>query len=231
MNLSTYENTNTLFFVSGMFAGGWIWDETYKQIPTAARCHIMQDPLCKIGSSVNEISEKIIGELNNIDQPVTLIGNSLGSFVCMNIASLVPEKVSRVIISGSAGFGEVTLPIRISPHNADEVAKLLVELICFDQSKVTEAVISKTAESFAKNCRNIARLMRESNALKAADILPNIKCPIYAFWGRDDVITPLSSTLELFKHFNIQLNIINQCGHSPMYEKPNEFSALIKSCI
>lgn len=227
MKLSKYENTNTLFFVSGMFAGGWIWDETYKRIPSAAQCYIMQDPLCKLGGSVSDISEQIIKELEKIHNPVTLIGNSLGSFICMNVAAQVPDKIAKVIISGSSGFGEIILPLRLSPHNAEEVARKFAHLISFDQSKVTEEIVATLKEPFAQHCRNIVRLMRESNSLRATDLLRKIKCPVIALWGRDDVVTPLSGTLEDFKRFNIQLNVINQCGHSPMCEKPDEFAALV----
>lgn len=231
MNLSTYENTNTLFFVSGMFAGGWIWDETYKRIPSAAQCYIMRDPLCKLGSSVSDISEQIIKELKKIGKPVTLLGNSLGSFICMNVAARVPKYVDRVIISGSAGFGEVILPIKPSPRNADKIAQTVASLICFDQSKVTDPEVKMIADSFANNFRNILYLARESNSLEAEELFSQIKCPVYAFWGRDDVITPLATALDALKRFNIHLDIINQCGHSPMYEKPDEFAQLISSCI
>jgi pimeloyl-ACP methyl ester carboxylesterase len=73
--------------------------------------------------------------------------------------------------------------------------------------------------------------MRESNTVHVSKILPEIKCPIFAPRGRDDVITPLAKAFEYFERFNIQLNIINQCGHSPMYEKPEEFASLVNSCL
>lgn len=231
MKIVKFENENTLFFVSGMFAGGWIWQDTYPNIPSAAHSFIMNEPLCTLGSSVDELSGKIIEELGNIKRPVTLVGNSLGSFVCMNIAAKAPELVSRVIISGSAGFGEVVLPVKLSRHNAGELAQELVEMITFDKKTITPFAIQKTSESFRHNLKNIARLMRESNMLKAAQILPDVHCPIHAIWGRDDVITPLSETLEAFNKFNIQLSIINQCGHSPMYEKPREFAQLVNSYL
>lgn len=231
MNIVKFENTKTLFFVSGMFAGGWMWQGVFEKMPNASNSLVMDDPLCKIGGSVKEISEQIVQELKKIDCPVTLVGNSLGSYVCLNVAALVPHKINKVIISGSAGFGEIALPIKLSPHKSYAIAQKLVNLICFDKSKATHQVICKTSDSFKLNFKNIIKLIRESNSLKVDQLLLDIQCPIHAIWGRDDIITPVSNAMDTFRRFDISLNIVSQCGHSPMFEKPDDFAALVNSYL
>lgn len=231
MNITKYENTNTLFFVSGMFAGGWMWQEVIEKIPNASHSFIMDDALCQIGSSIKEISEEIVQELEKIDSPVTLVGNSLGSYICLYVATLVPHKINRVIISGSAGFGEISLPIRLSQYQSYAVAQKLIRLICFDKNKAAHNVINRTSDNFRLNFKNILKLIRESNSLKVDQLLLDIQCPIHAIWGRDDIITPVSNTIDTFSRFDISLNIINQCGHSPMFEKPDDFASLVNSYL
>ncbi len=231
MNINKFDNTNTLFFVSGMFAGGWMWDGVFQKIPNASNSFIMNDPLCMIGGSVETISGEIVQALEKIDHPVTLVGNSLGGYICLNVAALVPYKINRVIISGSAGFGEISLPVKLSPHRSYMVAQNLVNLLSFDKSKVTQDLIKKTAESFELHFKNIVALIRESHLLETDRLLSIIQCPIHAIWGRDDVITPLSDILDTCRQFNIYLDIINQCGHSPMLEKPDEFATLVDSSL
>jgi pimeloyl-ACP methyl ester carboxylesterase len=230
MNVLQYNNTKTLFFVSGMFGGSWIWDETHEKIPNTQN-FLIEDPLCSIGNRITSISESIVDELKKLSSPVYLVGNSLGSLISLYTATLAPEKVQGVIISGSAGFGEVNLNFRLSPHNSYEIADYLVELICHNKDKATHQVKEKTAESFKANTRNIARLMKESNLSKAEDIIAKVQCPIYAIWGANDVITPISSAESTFEKFGIPVRLINECGHSPMYEKPDEFAQLVRDCI
>ena len=231
MIITKYDNPKTLFFVSGMFAGGWIWRDTYERIPSAAHCYIMDEALCRLGGSVTEISTMLIDELDKIEAPITLIGNSLGSLICLNIAACAPHKVNKVFISGSAGFGEITLPVKLTRHQPYQISQQLLNLICYDKGKISQFFIKNIADSFSKDFKNIVSLIRESHRVKAEDLLPKISCPVHAIWGRDDVITPLSSTLDYFNRYNVQLNIINQCGHSPMLEKPNELANLLNNYL
>lgn len=230
MKLMQYNNAKTLLFVSGMFGGSWIWKDSHEKIPNSQHL-LIEDPLCCIGSKISSISEAIVESIKPLSLPVVLVGNSLGSLIALNVARLAPENVERVIISGSAGFGEINLNFKLSPHNSYEIAKYLVELICYDQEKASEQVTLRTAESFKSNTRNIARLMRESNQTKADDILEKVQCPVNAIWGENDKITPISLARETFDKFNIPIKLISECGHSPMYEKPEEFARLVNGCI
>ncbi len=230
MKLIRYNNAKTLFFISGMFGGSWIWDDTHEKIPNSQHL-LLEEPLCKIGSKIDSISTSIVEEISPLGSPVTLIGNSLGSLIALNVAKIAPSRVERVIISGSAGFGEVNLNFKLSPHNAYEIAKYLVELICHNQEKASDEVTQKTAESFKDNTRNIARLMRESNMTRANDILEKVRCPVNAIWGENDRITPIDSARSTFEKFNIPVKLISECGHSPMYEKPDDFAQLVSNYI
>ena len=107
------------------------------------------------------------------------------------------------------------------------MAYSMVELIYFDKSKICEKAREKTADTFKANFRNILRLMKESNNLRADTILPKVKCPVHAIWGSHDVITPYVDTLHTFERFGISSSVIRDCGHSPMYEKPEEFASLV----
>ncbi|CAA0109975.1 2-hydroxy-6-oxo-6-phenylhexa-2,4-dienoate hydrolase [BD1-7 clade bacterium] len=230
MKINQYDNSRTLFYISGMFAGSWIWDETHPQIPNA-RHLLVDDALCNIGGNIEEISEKLIEVINELDTPVTLVGNSLGSLIALNIASKIGDKVEGVIISGSAGFGEVDLGITLDRHNPQGMADKLINLVCYDKDRVSEKALTKTAVSFDKNFRNIVRLIRESNSASAGDIMDKIKCPVHAIWGTDDIITPLDETVPVLERFGISPITISECGHSPMFERPDEFAAIINETL
>lgn len=63
-------------------------------------------------------------------------------------------------------------------------------------------------------------------------ILPEIHQPTLLVWGKQDVVTPPKVALEfesLLPH--AQLKWIDQCGHAPMMERPDEFSAQMKDFL
>ncbi len=230
MKILTFNSSNDVLFVSGMFAGGWMWMNTCPQIANAVH-HVIDEPLCYIGGSVEDITDEIVREVKRIGRPLTLVGNSLGGLVCLHVARLVPDQIKQVVISGSAGFGEARIGITLDRYDPDNMAEQFANLILFDRSKVTSEVKSKTAESFNSNFRNIVRLMREGNRLKAEDVLSSVLCPVHAIWGRNDLITPYAETEGVCEQFNISLDFIDDCGHSPMYEKPDEFAKIVNGIL
>lgn len=230
MKLVKYSNARTLLFVSGMFAGGWIWREAHTKISNSNHL-VLDEPLCSLGGRVDLISQKIIDAIKGIDTPVVVVGNSLGSLICLDVARQLPDKVEAVIISGAAGFGSVNLNLRMSRRNSFAIAKKVVDLICYDKARISLEATTKTAEVFEKNFGNILRLIRESNASSATDLIPQVQCPIHAIWGDSDVITPFETAKSVFERFAIPCSLIRQCGHSPMYERPQDFAKIVNDCL
>lgn len=230
MKITKFDKTETIIFVSGMFAGSWIWEDTLQHMERS-RMWMIDDPLCALGSDVDSISERISEEIKNLQRPVTLVGNSLGSIVSLKVAAAAPKLVKKVFISGSAGFGKISLDVKLLRHNPGKTAEDLVHLILHDQSMVSPTVCDKTAESFAMNFKSIVKLIKESHSLNAREILSQVSCPVHAIWGSHDKITPFEETVETFEEFGVPSSIIDKCGHSPMFERPNEFASVLNQHI
>lgn len=232
MNIHKYDSKKTIFCVSGMFVGGWMWDQTRVNIHSKTQ-YVMELPLCGISGRIHALKDQILGELKKINEPVVLISNSLGSYICLEVARLLPEKVEAVIISGCAGFEKVVLSdeLTMDPNNPEKVAMEVAKLICFSDSKITEPELIKTEETFKNYFKNISRLMVGSNKISAADALKDIHCPVHAIWGKNDRVTRFSSALEAFERYGVTYDQIDECGHAPMYEKPIEFALLINNYL
>lgn len=230
MRLVHYKNDTPVLFISGMFAGSWIWDRTYKHITNSHKIMI-QEPLCALGNNVDKLTTEIISYLNDLSAPVTIVGNSLGSLVGLNVACHAPSKVEQVLISGSAGFGKVNLDIRLSRGEAENISRHLMGLIFHDKKMIDEIGTLKTAESFSKNLRNIVGLIRDSNMIDGETLLSRVQCPVSAIWGGQDIITPFDEIEPIFEKLGIPFYLINGCGHSPMYEKPKEFAQWVNKCL
>ncbi len=220
----TMKNT---FYLSGMFAGGFIWDRAQPLIE-AENHKVLLPALCEISGKLDELMEEISAEIRAFNDPVTLISNSLGSYIALSMAKTLPEHVEKVIISGSAGFQDVKLPVAMNRRNPRPAAEALISLIFHDKARVEQRYIDMVIDCFEDNFMSILRLMNESNkSANAGEVMRDVRCPIQAIWGGQDVITPLSSALEAFTECEVQTSIVRQCGHSPMCELPEDFSSLV----
>jgi len=230
MKFIQYDNQKTVLFISGMFAGSWIWDRSRPQIINSNHL-VVEESLAGISGRVNIIVQMISEKILNLHKPVVIVGNSLGSLVALEVAKRNPVNVDQVLISGSAGFGEVALDVKLNKHNADAIADKLTDLICFKKYMLAQEDKGRTAETFRNNLRNLVGLIRYSNATNGEHLLKEVQCPVKAIWGREDVITPLCQVEALFSRLNIPLSILDHCGHSPMYENPTDFATWVNSAI
>ncbi|MBT4161164.1 MAG: alpha/beta hydrolase [Gammaproteobacteria bacterium] len=216
-------NEKSIVYLSGMFAGGWIWERVVPLI-AADTIRVIEQPLCEISNRLDDLSDHVVDQVMGIPGPVTLVSNSLGSYLALKTANLLPEKVERVVVSGAAGFADVDLGVRITPRKAREAAKSLVEMIFFDKSKIEWDYAARVEDCFVENLRPILRLMLESNRASAAELFPGIRCPVHAIWGRGDVITTLAAARDTFNRYGVRVDVLEECGHSPMCEAPERFA-------
>jgi len=228
MKISTLNNKNDLFLISGMFAGRWIWKDSAPSMQ-AGHIKMLDDPLCSVGDNIEKISQQIVDELRKVKHKTTLVSNSLGSLIALKVAAIAKDNVAAVIISGSAGFGEVKLPLEVRRKEPALLAGRIAEMVCHDKSTVLPEDSLKAAMCFSdrQNFKNILRLTRQSNSINADDVLSQIECPVVAIWGDNDVITPLNNARPVLDRHGVKTHVIPKCGHSPMYEKPSEFANLV----
>ena len=228
MNISKYvTKTHSIFCISGMFAGDWMWHNTR---PRFQNCdlYFMKPPLCSISQNIEGLTKSICSEVRNIPDQVTLVGNSLGAYIALDVASKIPDKIENIVISGSAGFAPVSfaqdkeMPI----SNRKRLGEHIARLICFDESKLTDFMIQNIISTFNDHFVTILRLAAESNGVDIGNVLNKIHCPMHAIWGENDVFTPFYTASDMLNKYNISYEIIKDCGHSPMFEKPDEFADL-----
>jgi pimeloyl-ACP methyl ester carboxylesterase len=65
-----------------------------------------------------------------------------------------------------------------------------------------------------------------------AERLYQVTCPVLLIWGKEDNITPSFVAEEFHKLIkNSELVWMEQCGHAPMMEKPEEFNRLMANFL
>lgn len=231
MNFLHYNNQQHVLFISGMFAGSWVWERSYKNI--LGHHWLIEEPLMGISNKVDVLIEVIAQKLRDLPEPVTIVGNSLGGYLAMAMAEEVPEKVNQVLISGSAGFSKIDADIKdcLSKQLAEKLGNRLADLVCYDKTKATVEDRRRLANDTRSNLRNMLGLLRACKQIDATDLLKNISCPVKALWGEHDIIAPFEDAQNVLERFNVEYTIIKDCGHSPMHETPKEFAEWVNQCL
>ncbi|MGG6431581.1 alpha/beta fold hydrolase [Anoxybacillus sp. D401a] len=229
-----------ILFISGLFAGDWIWGDAASYFSkTEYNIIRLREPLSAYGHKISELREMFIKFLNEfIKYKAIVVGNSLGGLLAMDLAASIPEKVAAIVVSGAPGMGSTNLGIGPPKIGSKERLKKwfvdLKEKLFVNQQCITDEQLALVAEFFShkRNFLNMIRLAKEADRYDAKIILPKIKCPILLLWGDQDKVSPIEpwkSSIPL--NPQIQLKVIENSGHSPMMEKPKAFWESVESFI
>ena len=162
----------------------------------------------------------------------SLVGNSLGGWIAADFAAQHPEMVDKLVLVDAAGMrwaaGPRALPVDLNPSSLVAMRKIL-EFIIYDKQSITDALVRQAFESHLKrgDGYTIQRVMAGAFATDQFEDekLGSIHAPTQVLWGRDDALIPLSSAERYQKGIaGAKLVVIDQCGHIPQIEKPQEFN-------
>ena len=100
----------------------------------------------------------------------------------------------------------------------------------FDPGHATDELVDECFAIVNDRSRVLRILAIAKSAIRhnmAAD-LPNMKQPSCLIWGRNDTITPPEVAGEFQALLpDADLHWIDQCGHAPMMEHPEEFNSIL----
>jgi 2-hydroxy-6-oxonona-2,4-dienedioate hydrolase len=161
-------------------------------------------------------------------------GNSLGGHVAVRLALASPERVSGLVLTGSSGLLERSftrgVPHRVGPAFVRE----MMEEIVYDPESVTAewvAAVCRTLDdpAMARRALKFARAAKRDNL---EGRLGEITAPTLVVWGADDRITPPAVAERFLSRIpDAQLVFLRRCGHAPMIEQPQAFSAILRAWL
>jgi pimeloyl-ACP methyl ester carboxylesterase len=160
----------------------------------------------------------------------SLIGNSLGGHVALIYTLRHPEKIQRLILTGSSGLFENSMGGSYPKRGNYEYIKERVEYTFYDPKTASTELVDEVFEitnSIPKVMRIIAIAKSAQRNNMAKDIV-QIQAPTLLIWGLNDTITPP----EVGHEFNqlipgSTLKFIDKCCHAPMMERPVEFNEIL----
>jgi len=164
-------------------------------------------------------------------EKVFIIGSSIGGWLALEMAVRDTSRIASLVLIGPAGIKAPGLqPTDTFLLSSQDLLRHL-----FHDQKIVEArlaapVTPGSIDLELKNRHTTARLGWEPRMHDPflAKWLHRIDIPVKIVWGRQDRILPVAYADEFKKLIpQAEVHIIDNCGHLPQAEKPEEFLRIV----
>jgi 2-hydroxy-6-oxonona-2,4-dienedioate hydrolase len=159
-----------------------------------------------------------------------VLGNSLGGHIAQLYALDQTRKVRALILTGSSGLFEDSLGGGYPKRGDYDYIKDRTEYTFYNPSVATKELVDEVYEI----CNNRGKAIRVISMAKSAmrenlaKHLHKLTMPVLLIWGRQDKITPTFVGEDFHRLLvNSELVLVDECGHAPMMEKPEEFNRIL----
>jgi pimeloyl-ACP methyl ester carboxylesterase len=168
------------------------------------------------------------------DKPFAITGFSFGGMVSGNIATLVDERLRRIVFVGAGGLKATRkpgpklrklLPEMPAETLAAEARRNLEILMLHDPAKVDGVAIHM---QIMNTTRAKTRSRDMGLAYRLSEVLPRVRTPFSGIWGEFDSTTfpHIQERIDLFRAVqpDFQMNLIPGAGHWVAYEAADAFN-------
>jgi len=251
--LSNPKAENTIILVHGFSVPYFIYDPTFEFL-TGAGFRVVRYDLFGRGFSDRPKTRynihlfiRQLGDLLDalhFTQPVTLVGLSTGGPITAAFTALHPERVNKLVLIDPVG----AKPLPISPVLEVAAMPLVGETIIgllgsegmvkniasdfFDRTFVEQFqsryIVQMHYKGFKRAILSTIRNHMLDSFIDYYQRVGKMDKPVLLFWGRKDTTVPFSHSARLRNAIpNIEFHVIENCGHIPHYEKPDEVNPIL----
>ena len=166
---------------------------------------------------------------------VTLLGNSLGGAVALGYALAYPDEVSRLVLMAPGGVEDLETYLAMqgianmfdiykSGRGGVEAMRAVMSMQLFDPSQLSEEILNERAPIAAIQTQAARSVIKVPNMTER---LGELKCPVFGFWGVNDLFNPVSGAMKLMDHCpQARLVLVNRCGHWVQVEHREMFNRM-----
>jgi len=163
-----------------------------------------------------------------------IMGNSLGGHIALIYTLKNPDKVKKLILTGSSGLFEDSMGGSYPKRGNYEYIRERVAYTFYDPKVASKELVDEVFETTGSipKCMRIVAIAKSAQRNNMAGELPNIKTPTLLVWGLNDTITPPMVAHEFNRLIpNSQLRFLDKCCHAPMMEHPEKFNELVEDFL
>ena len=228
----------TVIFLHGLFGSPEHWRPIMNDLSQRFRVVALQMPVDHQPHrrrngihTIDELADHLETVLRQLDVPQPILcGNSLGGLVAIEFCLRHPDRVENLILSGSAGLYENNLMGKQRPRPTRDFIRTQASQILHNQDMVTDVLVEDIYSQFIDRdyVRFVLRVSRATRDRSVRDDLCKLNVPTLIIWGKNDQITPPDVAREFHQRIkNSQLVFIDECGHSPNWERPYQFRQIL----
>jgi len=182
------------------------------------------------GDGLKTYMEDVLAVIEALEEPVILVGHSLGGAVVLSVALESPQALRAIALVGTGA------KLRVHPQILsliDEDFKKAVELILSwaFAGEPSEEIYRRAYEQMVRNGQEtLRRDFKTCDAFNAMDRLGEVSVPALVVCGGDDKLTPVKYSEYLRDNIpEASLEVIEGAGHMVMLERPDELNKILAS--
>ena len=172
-----------------------------------------------------------------------IVGNSMGGMYALVYAHTYPDQILSLTLIDSAGIYpphpsdlQRSLASGTNPLIVDEPQdfKTLMEFVFYRQPAMPWPARPTLRRKYVRRSDLNHRIWGDVWASRRdqRDRLKDIPAPVLVIWGNNDRVLDVSTT-DVIRHHKPDaiIEILPQCGHSPMLEKPQRTALIFQSFL
>jgi pimeloyl-ACP methyl ester carboxylesterase len=251
--LGNPDKENTVILVHGFSVPYFIYDPTFEFL-TGSGFRVVRYDLFGRGFSDRpdtryniDLFVKQLADLMDtlcFTRPVNLIGLSTGGPITATFTARFPERVNKLVLIDPIGAkllpfsrilklaampiaGEAIISLFRSEGTVKNFASDLLdrELVGNFQARY---IAQMQYKGFKRGILSTIRNGMLDSFLRIYERVGKMDKPVLLFWGRNDPTVPFKHSYDLQAAIpNLEFHVIENCGHIPHYEKPEEVNPIL----
>ena len=136
LNVQVSGSGPKIILIPGLASSGEVWDETVAELSENYECHVLtlpgfgKNPAADLSAGFLSTMEGLITDYIQVqDEPVILIGHSLGGFLSLRLSRNIPDKIEKTIIVDSYPFYSAAFNPAATEENMSPMANQMKSMI------------------------------------------------------------------------------------------------------
>lgn len=214
-----------LVLVHGLSGSSRWWDRNLDEL--AAHHRVLAVDLVGFGRnrrllgsplplSIGETASLLARWLGTLEEPVHLVGHSMGGQTALEVAARAPERIRSLTLVASTG-----IPFRLEarPH-LEAILRPPVELLAFGPRLALDVLRAGPGSIALASARLLTKDSREAMA--------HVSAPTLLVWGDSDPVVPLRYAEEIRRRIpQAKLEILEGAGHVAMWDRARRFNEVV----